>query len=96
MAITITIDAELAARLKVSADAVGKDISAYALEALAIMSDPEWGYDDDDAYWREARRIADETLRDGGIPLEDMKRWVASWDTADELPPPEPRLKAHG
>jgi hypothetical protein len=37
-------------------------------------------------------RSADETERDGGIPLEDVERWVKSWNTDAELPPPEPRL----
>ena len=25
-----------------------------------------------------------------GIPHEDIERWMDSWDTAEELPPPEP------
>ena len=51
------------------------------------------GFEDNEAHWEEVRRIADQTLRDGGIPLEDVIRWVESWDTEDELPPPEPRRR---
>lgn len=29
--------------------------------------------------------------RDGTIPLEEVEAWVESWDTPNELPPPEPR-----
>ncbi len=96
MAMTLTIDAALAARLKIFADAEGKSVEAYALDALQVMSDEDWGYVDDDAYWRELRAEADQALREGGIPLEDVKRWVESWDTDNELPPPEPRIKARG
>jgi predicted transcriptional regulator len=96
MDVTITIPAELAARLKASAEAEGKDVDTYAIDALQVMSDEDWGYTDDDAYWRELRAHSDEVRRDGGIPLEDVKRWVASWDTENELPPPEPRIKARG
>jgi hypothetical protein len=96
MTVTLTIPAELASRLKVSAEAEGKDLESYAIDALHVMSDEDWGYTDDDTYWRELRAEADEVLREGGIPLEDVKRWVASWDTEDELPPPEPRVKARG
>ncbi len=96
MSVTITLPAELAARLKASAEAEGTDVNTFALDALHVMSDEDWGYKDDDAYWRELRTHSDEVLRDGGIPLEDVKRWVASWDTENELPPPEPRIKARG
>lgn len=96
MALILTIPAELAARLTASAEAEGKDVDAYAIDALHLMSDEDWGYTDNDAYWREARAEADRVLREGGIPLEDVKRWVDSWDTDNELPPPEPRVKARG
>jgi predicted transcriptional regulator len=28
---------------------------------------------------------------EGTIPFEEIVAWVKSWDTQDELPPPEPR-----
>ena len=54
------------------------------------------GFEDNEAYWDEVQRIADETERDGGIPLEDVVRWVESWGTESELPPPEPRPRNVG
>lgn len=96
MTVTITLPAELAARLKAFAEAEGKDVDTYAIDVLHVMSDQDWGYTDDAAYWRELRAHSDQTLREGGIPFEDVQRWVASWDTENELPPPEPRIKARG
>jgi hypothetical protein len=41
---------------------------------------------------REAIRIARAQLDAGlEIPFEDIEAWVASWDTDNELPPPQPR-----
>ncbi len=37
---------------------------------------------------KEAERSFEE---EGGIPIEEVETWVDSWDTANELPPPEPR-----
>ncbi len=96
MTVNLTIPAALAARLKAAAEAEGKDVDTYAIDALHVMSDEDWGYTDDDAYWRELRAQADQTLREGGIPFEDVQRWVASWDTEEEMPPPEPKVKARG
>jgi len=37
------------------------------------------------------RALEDAKSGSPGIPHEDIERWMDSWDTADELPPPEPR-----
>jgi hypothetical protein len=40
----------------------------------------------------EDRRRLDEYLKSPkAVPLNDVKAWVASWDTAEELPRPSPR-----
>lgn len=40
----------------------------------------------------EDRRRYDEFKRTGlAVPLDDVKAWVASWGTSDDLPPPLPR-----
>jgi hypothetical protein len=54
------------------------------------------GFEDNEEHWQEVQRIAEETERNGGIPLEDVIRWVESWDTGNELPPPEPRPRSAG
>jgi len=30
-------------------------------------------------------------IDEGGIPLEEVEAWVNSWDSPEELPPPQPR-----
>jgi hypothetical protein len=86
----LKIDAALAERLKAVSEDLGKSLDEYATQLLDAYTglDPR---KEDDAYWAELRREADETLRSGGIPLEDVERWMRSWGTDAELPPPEPR-----
>ncbi len=91
--ITLKIDAALADSLRVRAEAAGQSVEQYAHDLLKFQSERQWGFEDNEAHWHEVRRVADETLRDGGIPLEDVERWVDSWDTENELPPPEPRRR---
>jgi len=86
----LKIDAALAERLKAVSEDLGKSLDEYATQLLDAYTglDPR---KEDDAYWKELRREANETLRNGGIPLEDIERWMRSWGTDAELPPPEPR-----
>lgn len=88
--ITLTIDAALAERLKTVSNGLGKSVDDYVHQLLDAYTglDP---HRKDDAYWDEIERICDETERDGGIPLEDIERWMRSWGTKNELQPPEPR-----
>ncbi|HXO72045.1 MAG TPA: hypothetical protein VN838_24040 [Bradyrhizobium sp.] len=40
----------------------------------------------------EDRRRLDEFKRTGlAVPLDEVKAWVASWGSAEELPRPQPR-----
>ncbi|MGR4865797.1 antitoxin [Caulobacter sp. LARHSG274] len=89
--ITLKIDAALADSLRARAEEAGQSVEAYAYSVLEHGFVERPGFEDGNAHWDEVQRIADETERDGGIPLEDVQRWVASWDTDNELPPPEPR-----
>jgi len=44
---------------------------------------------DSDDEWIEGVEAAIRSLDDGAfIPHEDVRRWVQSWDTPDEIPPP--------
>jgi len=94
--ITLKIDQALAERLKARADATGQSIEAVAVESLDLIFGPDRGFGDSEADWDDIQRIVDQTEREGGIPLEDVERWVASWDTGNELPPPEPRPRTPG
>jgi hypothetical protein len=92
--ITLTIDAALAERLKTVSKGLGKSPNDYARQLLDayIGLDPlKEDQEESQAYWDNIQRICDETERDGGIRLEDMERWMRSWGTQAELPPPEPR-----
>ena len=89
--ITLKIDGERAERLRARAEAAGQSVEDYAYRVLENGFVERPGFEDNDAHWDEVQRIADETERDGGIPLEEVIRWVDSWDTDNELPPPEPR-----
>ncbi len=92
--ITLTIDAALAERLKAVSEGLGKSPNDYArqlLDAYIGLDPQKEDQEKSQAYWDNIQRICDETERDGGIPLEDMERWMKSWGTPAELPPPEPR-----
>uniref|UniRef100_B0SZ67 Transcriptional regulator, CopG family n=1 Tax=Caulobacter sp. (strain K31) TaxID=366602 RepID=B0SZ67_CAUSK len=90
--ITLKIDDALAERLQVVSASLGKSVDDYVRQLLDAYTglDPR---KQDDAYWDEIERICDETERDGGIPLEDIERWMRSWGTKAKLPPPEPRAR---
>ena len=91
--LTLKIDQALADSLRARAEAAGQSVEEYALNRLqpddtTLLQ----GFNErDTAYWDEVQRICDETERDGGIPLEDVERWMRSWRTDNVLPPPEPR-----
>jgi len=78
------------------AEAADQGMAAFAQKSPASDFVERPGFEDNEAYWDEVQRIADKTERDGGIPLEDVVRWVESWDTDNELPPPEPRPRNAG
>ena len=39
----------------------------------------------------DRRRIEEFNRTRVAVPLDDVKAWVVSWDTTDELPRPQPR-----
>ena len=81
---TLEIDAETDARLAEIAAKRGQDVAAVLAEAVALLY---WIIDGPDI--GEDRQRLD-TFRATGkaVPLDDVKNWVSSWDTADELPRP--------
>ncbi len=70
---TLTIDAALARRLKVRAQAAGQSFEDYARQALDQAAEPNDLDEADAAYAAEMDRICDETLRTGGIPWEQFR-----------------------
>ena len=85
---TLEIDADTDARLREMASERGKDIATVLAEAVALLdsvidlSGPDLA-EDRDRY--------EEFKRTGlAVPLDDVKTWVASWGSANELPRPQP------
>jgi predicted transcriptional regulator len=86
---TLDIDADTDARLRELAAERGQDVAAVLAEAVALLDSvvdiggPDVAGD---------RRRLDDFKRTGqAVPLDEVKAWVASWGTADELPRPQPR-----
>ena len=86
---TLEIDADTDVRLREMAKERGQDVAAVLAEAVALLDSvvditgPDIGED---------RRRYDEFKRTQlAVPLDDVKAWVSSWGSADELPRPQPR-----
>jgi predicted transcriptional regulator len=86
---TLEIDVDTDARLREMAKERGQDVAAVLAEAIALLdsvvdlSGPDIGED---------RRRYDEFQRTRvAIPLDDVKAWVASWGSENELPRPQAR-----
>jgi predicted transcriptional regulator len=86
---TLEIDADTDARLREMATERGQEVAAVLAEAVALLDSvvdlagPDIGEDRRRLNEFERTRLA--------IPLDDVKAWVASWGSADELPRPQPR-----
>ena len=85
---TLEIDAGTDTRLAEMAAERGQDVAAVLAEAVALLDSVVDLAGPDIA---EDRRRLDEFLdRRKAVPLDSVKAWVASWDTAEELPRPSP------
>ena len=86
---TLEIDAATDTRLSEMAVERGQDVAAVLAEAVALLDSVVDLAGPDIA---EDRRRADAFNRTRfAVPLDDVKAWVASWGSADELPRPQPR-----
>lgn len=86
---TLDIDADTDARLREMADERGQDVAAVLAEAVALLDSvidiagPDIGED--------RRRLDAFKQARAAVPLDEVKNWVASWGSANELPRPAPR-----
>jgi hypothetical protein len=86
---TLDIDADTDARLRAMADERGQEVAAMLAEAVALLDSvvdiagPDIGED--------RRRLDAFSQTRMAVPLDDVKSWVASWGSADELPRPAAR-----
>jgi predicted transcriptional regulator len=86
---TLEIDADTDARLREMAQERGQDVAAVLAEAIALLdsvvdlSGPDIGED----------RLRFDNFRRTrlAVPLDDVKAWVSSWGSENELPRPQPR-----
>jgi predicted transcriptional regulator len=86
---TLDIDADTDTRLRQMAYERGQDVAAVLAEAVALL---------DSVVDITGPDIAEDRLRldafkqtRSAVPLDDVKTWVASWGSANELPRPAPR-----
>jgi predicted transcriptional regulator len=86
---TLEIDADTDTRLREMATERGQDVAAVLAEAVALLDSVVDLAGPDIA---EDRRRYDEFKRTRlAVPLDDVKAWVASWGSVNELPRPQPR-----
>ena len=86
---TLEIDVETDARLREMAKERGQDVAAVLAEAVALLDSvvdlagPDINED--------RRRYDDFRRTQLAVPLDDVKAWVASWGSGNEMPRPQPR-----
>jgi predicted transcriptional regulator len=86
---TIDIDAATDERLRELAAERGQDESAVLAEAVALLdSVVDIGGPDIEEDRRRLREFEQTRM---AVPLHEVKAWVDSWGTANELPPPKAR-----
>lgn len=86
---TLDIDTDTDARLRELADERGQDVAAVIAEAVALLDSVVDIAGPDVA--EDRRRLDAFRQMQAAVPLEDVKAWVASWGSANELPRPVPR-----
>ena len=86
---TLDIDTDTDTRLREMADERGQEVAAVLAEAVALLDSvvdiagPDIGED--------RRRLDAYKKTRAAVPLDDVKAWVTSWGSANELPRPAPR-----
>jgi hypothetical protein len=71
------------------ADLIGAEASLPRdLEALRAEGRGPWA---PEILAEDARRLADFERTGEGVPWDEVRAWMRSWGTPDELPPPRPR-----
>jgi predicted transcriptional regulator len=84
---TLEIDSLTDVRLRELAAERGQDVSAVLAEAVALLDSVVDIGNPDIA--EDRRRLNEFRRTHEAIPLHQVKAWVESWGTADELPRPQ-------
>jgi len=86
---TLELDADTDARLREMAAERGQDVSAVLAEAVALLDSViDIGHPD---VSEDRRRLDDFRRTRAAVPLHQVKAWVESWGSGDELPRPQPQ-----
>lgn len=86
---TLEIDSETDARLRALAAERGQDVAAVIAEAIALLDsvvdigNPDIGED--------RRRLEQFRKAREAVPLHEVKAWIESWGSNNELPAPKPQ-----
>ena len=85
---TLELDSDIDARLSALAAEKGKDASAVVADALVLLDSVVEleGLDIEE----DQSRLAEFERTGGAVLLGDVKAWVDSWGTGQELKPPKP------
>lgn len=86
---TFELDPETDARLQSIAAARGQDVAAVVADAVALL-DAVVPFEGPDIA-EDIRRLREFERTGEAIPLDEVKAWVESWGTDNELPRPRPR-----
>ena len=86
---TLEIDTDTDARLREMALERGQDVAAVLADAVALLDSVVDIAGPDLA--EDRRRLDDFNKTRLAVPLDDVKAWVASWGSNNELPPPTSR-----
>lgn len=99
--VKIEVDARTAELLEARASARGLSVADFvadlasnddllppALEALRAAGEGPWA---PDVLAEDRRRLAEFQRTRECVPWDDVKAWMVSWGTPEELPAPKPR-----
>jgi predicted transcriptional regulator len=85
--VTLDLDSEADARLRKLAEQRGQDKSRVVSDALALLVSQAAEEPDVE---EDLRRLEAFERDCKGVPLDEVKAWVRSWGSENELPPPVP------
>jgi predicted transcriptional regulator len=86
---TFDLDQETDARLNALAAEKGQDAAAVVADAVVLLDSIVNIEGPDTA--EDLRRLREFERTGQAVPSEDVKAWVESWGSAEELPRPQPR-----
>lgn len=81
---SVRLDAELKARLEKQAEREDRSAAYIVQQALSNYLDTQ------ESIYAEMKRAVEEADKGVFVSWEATRRWMDSWDTENELPPPKP------